>query len=284
MSWEDDGYEIHRGLFNREICKNTADLIENMWKTADSCLEVFHPCDQKGIETSISKDGITTYKNLLQMTKEERDGKPVKINDLYLVSEKFREFLTNEKLITSIAEKLQSVPLLMSSLNVEFGTEQKMHVDSMFVTPPTIGKHVSVWIALESSHQDSGRFGYYPKSHKILPYIFQNGTRKIGGTINRAEGETTRKANVGVNEWDDWQNYMNLQLNGQSPVLFDAQIGDVIMWHGDLLHFGSHRLNKQITRKSAICFFHALNDYPEAKTVSFGKYHYFYKPPIMREA
>lgn len=271
-------------MIPKDNCSDMMLAIKEMWETGDNCIGDPHPCDLIGLET-VERDELRNkikYRNILDFNNEERKIKPIKTNDLYLVSDKLRNFLNKTEVMSFLHSTLKGKPILVSSLNVEYGTEQRTHADAIYSCPPKSNRHVTMWFALEDAHPDSGQVGYFAESHLFEPFIFSNGSRKIEGTIDRANGLFSRKTNVEAKDhYKDWLDYTLKNLGDQKPSYFDANIGDVMAWHGNLVHFGSKRMNPNITRKSIICFFHASEEYTE-NVIDFGAFDYLYKPPVPR--
>src|SRR4029077_402352 len=98
-----------------------------------------------------------------------------KLNHLYLYDPRVLDLLYTEKLYSVLAELLRDKPVVFNGLNMERGTEQRMHIDTFYMPPRTPNKMVATWIALEDIHPDSGPLGYVPKSHHIPAYRFSHG-------------------------------------------------------------------------------------------------------------
>lgn len=80
----------------------------------------------------------------------------VKIGDLFLRYGEIRELLLAPRLTSFIASALGDTPVLCNSLNMEHGSAQEYHADSIFMTPLTQGGLAAAWIALEDVKPGSG--------------------------------------------------------------------------------------------------------------------------------
>ena len=141
---------------------------------------------------------------------------------------------------------LDGEPLLMNSLNFEWGSEQPVHVDTMFVSPPKREKLAVVWLALESIGTDCGPLIVYPGSHKIPPFPARNGGTRIA-----------------MDEMPQFNRYMETQLSKReiNAKEFIAEPGDILIWHAQLLHGGKEILDPQKARKSVVCHYFRKQDY-----------------------
>lgn len=201
-----------------------------------------------------------------QVEENQRRRNHFKINDLYLVFQAIRNFVMKEEIIALIAGLLDDAPVLCNTLNIEKGSQQPDHADTLFMTPRSEHKLAATWTALEPVHPDSGPLRYYPGSHKIAPFVFSN------GGIHCVEEEMPA-----------WHQYISneIQRHGLRPELLLADSGDLFIWHANLVHGGSTIRDPQRTRKSIVSHFWTARDCraANANLVSHGK-GFWYRRPI----
>jgi ectoine hydroxylase-related dioxygenase (phytanoyl-CoA dioxygenase family) len=168
-----------------------------------------------------------------------------KFNDLYLMSAEVRGLALDYGLTSILADLLGEPAVLCNSLNFEKGSSQPKHIDSLYMTPRTPHSLIATWIALEDVHPDSGPLVYYPGSHKIPLYTFNDGTH-----------HATREESA------DWYDYIDVQirLRGLKERAFLARKGDVFIWHSDLVHGGSPIADPRRTRSSLVCHYFGETD------------------------
>ena len=107
------------------------------------------------------------------------------------------------------------------------GTHQR------FFTNPLGRWHVGCWYALEDLDETQGPLVYYLKSHRIdSDYEL----RKI------------------VRNSNEYQMLINSKMcrKGFRKKRFQANKGDVLIWHPQLVHRGKSRVNKSLSRYSAV--------------------------------
>jgi phytanoyl-CoA hydroxylase len=172
-----------------------------------------------------------------------------KLNHLYLYDPRVLDLIYADKLQSVLAALLEGTPLLFNGLNMEHGTEQRMHIDTFYMPPRTFGKMVATWLALEDIHPDSGPLSYYPESNKIPAYKFSH------GGIWAAPDE--------MPAFDRYYD-QELQARGLKPEGFCPKKGDVFIWHAQLYHGGGKINNRVLTRRSMVNHFWTREDYPEA--------------------
>jgi phytanoyl-CoA hydroxylase len=181
-----------------------------------------------------------------------------KLNHLYLYDARVLDLLMADKLQKALAQLLDATPLLFNGLNMEHGTEQRMHIDTFYMPPKTFGKMVATWLALEDIHPDSGPLFYYSKSNHIPPYRFSHG--EIWALHE---------------EMPAFDAYYDQELNrlGLKPEGFCPKKGDLFVWHAQLYHGGGEIKNRALTRRSMVNHFWTMEDYREqAVEVRPGKF------------
>jgi len=219
----ENGYLVIPGFFSDAEIQDAVDLHERVWVEKRSDIVV---------------DNMDTSERMrLSEVPKDLERGPFKVNDLYLKYDEIRNLALHPRLTGLLELLVVDKPVLINSLDVDFGTQQKMHVDSLFMTPPTPFNLVAAWVALEDGSEESGPLEYYPGSHMISPYKFSTGS-----------------THVVSDEFDDFEKYVadQIELLGLKRERFIPKKGDVLIWHSYLLHGGSERKNKAATRKSTI--------------------------------
>lgn len=257
-TWETEGYVIIRGFFARAVVEAVNHLMDQLWEA--------HTEIESGVSIDVFLETPQQKRMLFNQTPKEARAVPYKINDLYLESPLLRSIMLDQRLRDILKSLLDGEPLLMNSLNFEWGSGQPAHVDTLFISPPKREKLAVVWLALESIGTDCGPLLVYPGSHKIPNFPARN-----GGT--RVETDEMTQFNV----------YMDTQLRerGIKAKEFIAEPGDILIWHAQLLHGGKEILDPQQSRRSLVCHYFRKQDYWthfwRVKRASQGG-HYYVRP------
>ena len=207
--FERDGYLVLEGHFRPQQIDRAAAAIRRLVRERPA--EIVVDCLQTGRRSFWAQAA-------------HPEARHYKFNDLYLMSEEVRD-LALEADLTAILEDLLGEPaVLFNSLNYEKGSSQPRHIDSLYMTPRTPHSLVAAWVALEDVHPASGPLVYYPGSHKIPLYTFNDGSHRLSR-----------------DEVFDWLDYIDVQirLRGLRKKSFLARKGDVFISHADLVHGGS---------------------------------------------
>jgi hypothetical protein len=130
------------------------------------------------------------------------------------------------------------------------GSGQRPHSDAIHMTTYPLGFLVANWIAFEDIHPDSGPLEYYPKSHRLLPYLL---SREVG----IAPREFKEKGYGVYSERYEPAVQHYLAAYGLSPQFFCPSKGDVLFWHANLVHGGSPRKDLKYSRRALVCHYFA---------------------------
>jgi len=164
--------------------------------------------------------------------------------------------------LANLLESLISEPAgLHLNLTGWQSTERDWHQDS-YLNPPHVGDYyAAVWIALDDIHADSGPFQYVPGSHR-WPQVTRE---KILGALSPEERD---------HRWPKFSERVltplfeaEIEKRGNNVVSHLPSRGDVLVWHGRLMHRGSRPNVPGMQRKSLIAHYsgiHHRQDMPKA--------------------
>jgi ectoine hydroxylase-related dioxygenase (phytanoyl-CoA dioxygenase family) len=206
------------------------------------------------------------FRNKCNETKDEY-GFGKRICQFHLINENSLQVALNPEIQGLLSFFFSSQPVLFGSLSFEVGTEEEAHSDNIFSYTRPKNSMVGVWIALEDVNPNAGPLFYYDSSHKwpeisaesiLRRYPEMNPTRnKIRlGKVN--ESEKFDFVNLMEARWQDLLAEKIALLNAK-PQLVLIEKGDVMIWHGLLVHGGLPRLDRSLTRKSMAAHFISKN-------------------------
>jgi hypothetical protein len=140
-------------------------------------------------------------------------------------------------------------------------TTRNWHQDS-YLNPPGVGDfYIAAWIALDTIHPDSGPFQYVPGSHK-WPQVTRDKILAALEPDERNHMWPTHSERILTPLFEDW-----ISTQGVEPVSYLPSRGDVLLWHGRLLHRGSTPTDQRRKRRSLIAHYsgiHHRSDMPPA--------------------
>lgn len=187
--------------------------------------------------------------------------------------------------LMAIMESLISEPLMLHlALTGWVSTERAWHQDDYLNPPHVASWYIAVWFALDDIHPDCGPFEYLPGSHR-WPLL-----RRDRVMAYLTDEELQRKEErTGHNSWEKYSERfvtpaVNRQIaeSGLAARPFLGRKGDVLIWHGALMHRGSKPNVPHMPRKSLITHYTGINHRPDmpnrAQHEGGGTYALFDRP------
>jgi hypothetical protein len=178
----------------------------------------------------------------------------VKFNSIHAISKAAIMLSLNKSICQFLTCIFDAPPAVLQSLTFLRGSQQPIHIDYPYVkTQKKIAHLAASWIALEDVDQNAGPLIYYPGSHKI----------EVSGFYDWGQGSILMDENSS-REPIEFSKYLEqrVALFGIEPEIFCPKKGDVLIWHGNLMHAGSHVNDKNLTRKSYVTHYTSLDSYP----------------------
>jgi hypothetical protein len=133
------------------------------------------------------------------------------------------------------------------TLTYVFGSQQGPHQDTIHLTPFPAGYMCGVWAALEDVRPDSGELEVYRGSHKY-PRVYVNGT-------GCAKVEDDKWQEFGEKIASRWGKM--LAENQPERIVYRPKKGQVLVWHENLLHGGTPRVDQSLSRRSIVSHYFA---------------------------
>gem|GEM_PF-885778 len=253
--WQENGYIVVKGFYNAERIDQINRYIDELWQ------------NRRELDCPVSIDEYIGTENERRRLFSEASSAvrehPYKVNDLYLASNVIREIVLNEEMARLLKSLLYSgTPMICSSLYFEKGSQQRKHFDTFFMPPLVRDRMLATWIALEDVTESSGPLAYYPGSHKIKPWIFEDG-----------------RFNLQIDQRDACYRYIDAELDRLQiePEHFLAEKGDLFVWHPQLLHGGDQIHDLSATRKSFVTHYFCREDHPEEDAEEFAPDRFYLK-------
>ena len=170
-----------------------------------------------------------------------------KVMNAFQYSDVIRQTIQHKKLKNILEFILDNRVAPFQTINFIQGSEQAPHSDAIHMSTFPKGNLIAAWIALEDINADAGALQYYPGSHR-LPYLTnadigaKNNCLFLDNTSNRKHEIKTAQL---------------IQENHLEAQTFLPKKGDVLIWHGNLIHRGLPVENNQLTRKSMVVHYFA---------------------------
>lgn len=120
------------------------------------------------------------------------------------------------------------------------GSEQNPHQDTIHLTPYPAGYMCGVWVALEDVRKDSGELVVYPGSHRA-PRLY---ARELG--LEKVSEDYSSYAKF------DAEIRKSIEREGFERRTYMPLAGQILVWHENLIHGGSPRVDPNLTRRSIV--------------------------------
>ncbi len=178
-------------------------------------------------------------------------GPSCRIADLHSHSRAARALYLWKPIFRYVERILGQPAVATQSLYFEYGSQQGLHRDPVFVQTKPPSALVAAWIALEDIHPESGPLIYVPGSHRLPYYQLAPGEHRFDHRRHGAAESAAMAAH-------DREQVARAGLPTES---LTCRRGEVLLWHHSLLHGGSVVADPRRTRKSLVVHFSTLADY-----------------------
>ena len=175
----------------------------------------------------------------------------------YMHVEEMRQLALYPPLMAKLKEVIGEEMMLHLCLTGWMSTKREWHQDD-YLNPDFVNCwYIAVWIALGDIHPDSGPFEYIPGSHR---WPLMRG-EKIRALLPEDErGLHWPKA---AERFTTPAVAHEIKRRGVKPKQFLAKRGDVLLWHGRLMHQGSLPKDRSLERRSLIAHYSGINHRPD---------------------
>jgi len=177
------------------------------------------------------------------------DRLPSRSLDPHLSVPALRALLHDEGLKEWMRLLLGREPIPFQTLVSHKGSEQREHSDAVHMTTYPLGYLTAAWIAFEDIHPDCGPIVYYPGSHR-LPYL-SSLALGISSRDFRRRGYATYEGRY------EPAIQRSIAENRLEQAVFLPKKGDVLLWHGNLIHAGSPRRDLSLSRRAVVLHYFA---------------------------
>jgi hypothetical protein len=167
-------------------------------------------------------------------------GVSQRLHNLHLHYPAIRELWLHPAILRMLGLIFDAPGRPCQSLTYVFGSQQEHHQDTIHLTSFPAGRMCGVWTALEDVQPDSGELVVFPGSHR-LPRVYMKdaGIPKVGEDWSQFGATVTPM-------WTE------LLGNKFAREVYRPKAGTVLIWHENLMHAGSMRLDMAKSRRSIV--------------------------------
>ncbi|WP_076072703.1 phytanoyl-CoA dioxygenase family protein [Sphingomonas montana] len=184
--------------------------------------------------------GIAFDDRLSDKTAGER-----RVQDAWKFDEDVRAIASNQVVLELLGKLYGRSAFPFQTLNFPVGTQQEAHTDMVHFSSLPERFMCGVWLAMEDVGPDAGPVFYLPGSHR-----WPNMTNALIG--RRGYGRSLTSAQQPFAE--GWRALC--AHYGVAPEPFLARKGQALIWSANLLHGGSHQVDRTLTRWSQVTHYY----------------------------
>ncbi len=240
--FEKNGYVVLEQIIKHED-------LDKVWEEID---DVFHHNEKYEIEAIAHRFNNQALTPVSKIPKEKINGIGSRLNDFHECSVKTQKLSSNPFLRVFLEGALEKHIAVFQSLVFKYSSQQAIHQDFPWVTSPIPSHLAAAWIPFEDVHPDSGPLVYYPGSHRMPKFDFG----KTG--ILYKHGQSL------LDSEKDFTPYLEktLKKHNYNGEILLIKKGDVLIWHGALVHGGTPIKDPNKTRKSLVVHYSSAKGLP----------------------
>lgn len=175
----------------------------------------------------------------------------------YMDHPRLRDLVCNGPLAEVLVELTGEYMGVHLNLTGWTSTRRDWHRDQYLNESYVGGFYAAVWIALDTIHPDSGPFEYVAGSHRGSP-ISQMKIRRALKELGAGPDWPTHSERILTPLFEQEMDEQRV-----IPQQFIAQRGDVLVWHGRLLHRGSVPKDPRLERRALIAHYSGIHHRPD---------------------
>jgi phytanoyl-CoA hydroxylase len=173
-----------------------------------------------------------------------------RIPDMHSHSERALDLYLHPGLFRMVELIYGEPAVAFQSLYFEYGSQQALHRDPMFVVTNPASHLLASWVALEDVTDESGPLAYVPGSHRLPFFEFTPGSIICGHSVTKERrGEFDAATQAAISE------------RGLEVAHFTCRRGDAFIWHPGLVHGGIRIGDRNRTRKSFVTHYCTAEHY-----------------------
>jgi phytanoyl-CoA hydroxylase len=226
----DHGYVVFGGAVSADLLDEYLAFLERCW-------------DDPSSPVWVHSGG-----KLVRMSRDLYDD-VAKVASLHAYFPRAGELLFPLPVLRFLTQIYDRPPVAFQTMSMRLGSEEPLHLDSgpLSLTEPM--SLAASWLALEDVRENSGEFEFVPGCHRLPEQLYH-------GTTKAHNGDMLEYGRVLAKTLEMCKD------RGLKTERFMARAGDVLIWHGDLMHGGAVIEDRSRTRKSLVTHFMPLGVMP----------------------
>lgn len=234
----------------------------------------------RGVKESLRRNSAVLGRHV------DSDGHYPRIINWHLIHKPLLRLFAENPVALAVQDRFFNArSALYTSLYYERGSAQSVHRDTPYFCTRPEYRYLGVWVALEDANEWNGCLQVIRKGHLIPELDRPALALKYFETLDEIPPGSPAGRDV---LWDEYQARViqSCSDNGLLPEPLEAQAGDVIIWHPQLPHGGTHIKDLSRTRHSFVMhvtpektpvyqqdvFFNPAKRMPELAPWAYGRF------------
>jgi ectoine hydroxylase-related dioxygenase (phytanoyl-CoA dioxygenase family) len=239
--WVGDGYVVVRDCVDPGDIDAMVATLDGLWDASEAILGL----ELLGLREAMGEpERNLSHGDVLRldpdMRRRLRDASDWRIHGFHYVDEAARRIYFNRKLRRIASRLLGRRARPIAAINFMSGSEQALHQDMAVFHIYPHNYLVGAWIACEDIAADSGPLVIYPGSHRAP--LFSGFTDYPQTNLRTAD----------TDGWRRYQEYVDGLSTHFERKEFHARKGEVLLWHGMVIHGGAPITRRGVSRKSMV--------------------------------
>lgn len=233
--------KINSGEITKEYYKLGVDFVNNGYCVVESCFS------EELIDSVWGKYERAVYSGAIPVELNQRFNKDKLLGRTLNPHHFFRginPIFHDKSLLKKLSFLIGEEVTPFQSISSFAGSEQRAHSDAIHMTTEPLGFMIAAWVAFEDIREDAGPLEYYPGSHR-LPYLFTE-------HLEEAKDINDKRSHVWYTNVYEEKIQQIIKEHNLKRELFLPKKGSVLIWHHNLIHGGSPRFNRDVSRKSFV--------------------------------
>jgi ectoine hydroxylase-related dioxygenase (phytanoyl-CoA dioxygenase family) len=239
--WVSEGYFVVRDCVDPGDIDAMVATLDGLWDASEPIADL----QLLGLrETMEAPERNVAHRDLLRLDPDTRrrmrEASDWRIHGFHYVNEPARRIYFSRKLAGIAARIFARRARPIAAINFMTGSEQALHQDMAVFHIYPHNYLIGAWIACEDITPESGPLVIYPRSHRTP--LFSGFTDYPQTNLRTADPDG----------WRGYQEYVDGLATRFERTEFRGRKGDVLFWHGMLIHGGARIARRGVSRKSMV--------------------------------
>ena len=239
--WIRDGYVVVEGCVDASSLDAVNKSVDGLWDS-ESPIPGLTLLDLR--ESPDSPPRNLSHAELLRLDRDirhrMREVSDWRIHEFHAVDRGARRIYGNRRLRELASRIFRKPARPIALINFMYGSRQPLHQDMAVFHIHPHNYLIGAWIACEDVDGDQGPLLFYPRSHR---------TPLFPGFTDYPQ---TNLRTVGDRDAQAYQEYVDALAGEFECRRFIARKGDILLWHGSLIHGGAPIERPGSTRRSMV--------------------------------